>query len=83
MKAMAGEARRRIRVRVRPRAGKRAVEVSGSGDLTVSVLSPPEKGRANQEVVELLAEHFGLPASRVRIVRGAGARLKLVELADR
>ena len=80
---MAGEPRRRIRVRVRPRSGKRAVEVSSSGELTVSVLSPPEKGRANQEVVELLADHFGLPASRIRIVRGAGARLKLVELVDR
>jgi len=59
------------------------VAVSDSGELTVSVLSPPEKGRANQEVIELLADHFGLPVSRVRIVRGNAARFKLVELAER
>jgi uncharacterized protein (TIGR00251 family) len=80
---MAGAPRRMVRVRVRPRAGKRAVAVSDSGDLIVSVLSPPEKGQANREVIELVARHFGLPVSRVKIVRGGGARLKLVELADR
>jgi uncharacterized protein (TIGR00251 family) len=80
---MVGARRRVVKVRVRPRAGRRTVEVSDSGDLTVSVLSPPEKGRANREVIELLAGHFGLPVSRVKIVRGEGARLKLVELADK
>jgi hypothetical protein len=77
---MSGSSRRIIKVRVRPRSGKREVSVAESGDLTVSVLSPPEKGKANREVIELLAEHFGLPASGIRIVRGGQSRLKLVEL---
>lgn len=77
---MVGSSRRIIEVRVRPRSGKREVSVAESGVLSVSVLSPPEKGKANREVVELLAAHFGLPASGIRIVRGGQSRLKLVEL---
>jgi uncharacterized protein (TIGR00251 family) len=78
--AIIGSSRRIIEVRVRPRSGKREVSVAESGGLTVSVLSPPEKGKANREVIELLAAHFGLPASGIRIVRGGQSRLKLVEL---
>jgi uncharacterized protein (TIGR00251 family) len=78
---MTGQSRRIIKVRVRPRSGKREVAVAESGDLIVSVLSPPEKGKANRELIELLAEHFGLPASGVRIVRGGQSRLKRVELS--
>jgi len=46
----------------------------------VHVAAPPEKGQANREVVAALADHFGLPASRVRIVRGEHSRIKRVAL---
>jgi len=73
--------RRIIKVRVRPRSGKREVEVAQSGEVTVSIVSPPEKGKANREVIELLARHFGLPVSRVRIVGGGASRHKIVEFS--
>jgi uncharacterized protein YggU (UPF0235/DUF167 family) len=38
------------------------------------------EGQANQAVVALLAEWLGVPRSSVRLVRGARARLKVVEV---
>jgi uncharacterized protein len=47
----------------------------------VRVSAPPEGGRANAAVVELLAETLGVPARTISVVSGRGARDKLVELA--
>lgn len=71
---------RLIPVKVQPRAKRREVAADDSGGLTVKVLSAPERGRANDEVRELLAEHFGVPVSRIRIVRGETSRHKLVSI---
>jgi len=69
-----------LAVRVHPRSRTPGVERTGPQDYRVQVASPPEKGEANKEVVALLAAHFGLPASRVRIIRGHKSRLKFVAL---
>jgi uncharacterized protein (TIGR00251 family) len=72
--------RRLIEVKVQPRAKRREVVTDGGLGLTVKVTAAPDRGRANEEVRELLAEHFGLPVSKVRIVRGEKSRHKLVAL---
>ncbi len=72
--------RRLIEVKVQPRAKRREVVTDGGSGLTVKVAAAPDRGRANEEVRELLAEHFGLPVSKVRIVRGEKSRHKLVAL---
>ena len=40
----------------------------------------PVEGRANDELVRLVAKHFACPRAAVRIKSGAGARLKLVQV---
>jgi len=77
---MPAAGRRVLRVRVKPRSGRVFVAEDDSGGITVAVHAPPDKGEANREAVRLLAGHFGLPVSSVRILSGAGSRLKLVEL---
>ena len=46
----------------------------------IRVREPPERGRANEAVVELLAGTLAVPKSDVRLVAGHGTRDKLVEL---
>ena len=46
----------------------------------VRVAAPPERGRANDAVVALLAATLGVPAHTISVVSGHGARDKLVEL---
>lgn len=70
-----------LRVRVKPNSRQPRIEAAPDGTLVAWLRSPPIEGRANQELIERLAEHFGVPRSQVRIRSGATARLKLVEIA--
>jgi uncharacterized protein len=47
----------------------------------IRVSAPPEAGRANAAVVQLLADTLGVPARTISVVSGHGARDKLVELS--
>ncbi len=64
-----------------PRARREGVTPEGEV-LVVRVREPPEGGRANRRVVELLAKHFGVPKSQVEIVRGHRSREKLVRVGE-
>jgi uncharacterized protein (TIGR00251 family) len=68
----------RVRLRVSP--GARRAEVAGRyGDgWKVRVSAPPERGRANDAVLDLLADTLDLPRSSLSIVSGHGAREKVV-----
>jgi hypothetical protein len=70
----------RLRFRVSP--GSRRTELAGRhGDAwKVRVAAPPEGGRANDAVLELLAERLGLPRRALSIVSGHRARDKVVEM---
>ena len=71
----------RLKLRVSPGAGRAAV-VGRHGDAwRVRVTEPPERGKANDAVVRLLAETLAVPRSAVTLVSGHGAREKIVELA--
>lgn len=69
----------KIRVKVKP--GSKIEELSWEGDnIIVKVKEPPSKGRANQAVVRLLAEYFGVSLNQVRILSGFKSRNKVIEL---
>lgn len=70
----------RLRVRVSPGAGRTAL-VGRHGDAwKVRVTEAPERGRANEAVLRLLAEALALPRGALTLVSGHGAREKIVEL---
>ncbi|HEY4711716.1 MAG TPA: DUF167 domain-containing protein [Dehalococcoidia bacterium] len=71
----------KIQVKVKP--GAKTEEVSREGDsFIVKVKEPPREGKANQAVIKLLAAHFGVPQSQVRILSGFRSRNKVIELAE-
>ena len=70
----------RVRLRVSPGSGRAAV-VGRHGDAwKVRVTAAPERGRANDAVVQLLATVLALPREAVAIVSGHSGRDKIVEL---
>ena len=72
----------RLRLRVVPGA-RRAGVVGRLGEAwKLRVHAAPERGRANDEVVTLLAETLGLARSEVRLVAGLTSRDKIVELSQ-
>lgn len=76
----------RIAVRLTPRAGRDRIDgwadgADGARLLKVRVAPPPVDGAANAALVRLLAGALGVPKSAITIARGAGSRLKTVEIA--
>jgi uncharacterized protein (TIGR00251 family) len=72
----------RIELRVQPGARERGLAGWRSdGSLKVKVPEPPEDGKANRAVIELLAERLGVRPAAVTVVRGASSRSKTVEVA--
>jgi len=72
---------RRIWVTVKPQARNEEVVRLAEGEFRVSVHAPAKEGKANEAVVELLASHFSVTKSAIRIVRGQSARRKLIEIS--
>jgi uncharacterized protein (TIGR00251 family) len=70
----------RITVKAHPCAKQNKVEPMGENALKVHVTAPPDKGKANRAVLELLADYFNAPISRLRIVKGQGSREKIVDI---
>lgn len=69
-----------IEVRVRPNAKQPGLEELEDGTWIAWTKSPPIDGRANRELVELVARHFGVAKTKVIIRRGVASRRKLLEI---
>lgn len=71
-----------ISVRVTPRSSRDAVKgVLPDGKVHVTVTAPPADGAANAAVTKLLAKALKLPPRDVVLIRGAGSREKVFEVA--
>ena len=73
----------KLTIKVKTNAKENSVEEGPEGELRVRVKASPQEGRANEAVIEVLAEHFKLPKSRVVIVGGFKSKTKVVRLGER
>ncbi len=69
-----------IAVRLQPRARANAIVGERGGVLVVRVTAPPVDGRANEALCRLIAKRAHVGVGRVSVVRGAGAREKIVRV---
>ena len=70
-----------LKVHVVPGAKKTRITGEAEGSIRVRVQAPPVEGKANEELLGLLAREFGLKKGGVRLVRGEKSRSKTVLLA--
>lgn len=75
-------AARIIQVKVTPRARVSSLTQAADGTWVAKLKSPPVDGKANAELIELVAEHFKCSKSVVSIKSGASGRMKLVRIAS-
>ena len=74
----------KISAKIKPNSRYREeVVANDDGSLVVYTKAPAIEGRANLVAVKLLAKHYGVAASRVKLVRGATSRNKVFEIADK
>ena len=69
-----------LQIKVKPRANKSSLEQASDGTWVAKLKSPPVDGKANEELVALVAEHFKCRKAAVAIKAGASGRTKLVKV---
>jgi len=69
-----------LQVKVKPNARVSSLEKTDGGTWLAHLKSPPVDGKANEELVTLVARHFGCRRSAVAIKSGASGRLKLIRI---
>lgn len=72
----------KLQVKVKPNARTSSLEQAADGTWTASLKSPPVDGKANAELIALVASHFGCRKAAVRIQSGASGRIKLVAIDE-
>ena len=70
----------KIEVIAHPNSKRPRVQKDLLGALHVYVSQPPLDGRANQAIIEALAEHFGVKRSQVSLLSGQSGKYKLCEV---
>ena len=70
-----------IQLKVKPRARVSQLTEMPDGTWLAELRAPPVDGKANAELVGLVAAHFGCRKVQVTIRSGAGGRYKLVQIA--
>ena len=70
----------KISVKTHPKSKKIEVLRKDAAHYEVWVSQAPEKGKANQAVIEALSDHLGVPRSRLTISSGHASRNKIIEI---
>ena len=69
-------------VKAKPNARASSFTQQEDGTWLAQLKAPPVDGKANAELIAVVARQFGLTKSQVTIKTGAGSRLKRVEIPD-
>lgn len=71
----------KISVHIKPNSRHREeIVTNDDGSLTIYTKTPAIEGRANLAAVKLLAKHFGVSSSKVKLLRGAASKYKMFEV---
>ena len=70
----------KYQVIVKPGTSQEKVIETGGNELTVYLRAKPHDGEANVALIKMLSKYFGVAKTSIKIVRGANARVKIIEL---
>ena len=70
----------RIYVKVNPRSSRNQVQETAPNEYKVRITAAPVDGEANKMLLRVLAKHFAVPISFVKIVGGKSAKIKMVDI---
>lgn len=73
---------RLIPIKVKPLAHQSQLTPQDDGSYLAQLKAPPVDGKANAELIALVAQFFGVSRAAVRIKSGASARIKRVQVID-
>lgn len=84
--ARIGVAETLLHIKLTPKASSNRIgdvrkDAHGNDVLSVYVTAAPDKNKANEALIDLLADHYGVAPSRLTLVRGHTARNKVVAIS--
>jgi uncharacterized protein len=69
-----------IKIKVKTRAKAKGVKKTDGSNYLVQVSEVPEKGRANEAVIQLMAEYFKISRQRIKIISGRKSKNKIIKI---
>lgn len=70
----------KISIKVQPNAGRNEVVGVINGVWKIKIAAPPDKGKANQELIEFLSDTLGVRKNNITILRGQTSHNKVVSV---
>ena len=71
-----------IQIKVKPNSRTSALQQNEDGTWLAQLKSPPVDGKANEELIALVAKHFKTRKANVSIKSGASSRTKLIQISE-
>lgn len=71
-----------IKVKVIPNSSQNKIIGFEDGILKIKCTSTPEKGKANQAVIVMLAKCYQVPKSSVKLIKGKTSSQKIIEIRE-
>ena len=69
-----------LKIKVEPRSSRNCISGIMDDKIKVKLHAPPVGGAANEELIELLSEEFGVKKTAIRIIRGHSSKEKVIEI---
>lgn len=70
-----------LRIKVLPKSAKNeVVEIMDDETIKIRIKAPPEKGKANKELIRFLSQKLNMPTDQISIISGKTEALKLIKL---
>ena len=71
----------KIKIKAKPNSRENKITEITENYFEVKVTVPPEKGKANEKIRELLARHFNIPKSKIELISGESYKEKIFEIS--
>jgi uncharacterized protein len=71
-----------IKLIVKPNSAKNLIEGAYQDRIKVKIASPPEKGKANKELIKFISVKLEIPKKNIKIISGEKSHLKVLEIID-
>ncbi|NVM02961.1 MAG: DUF167 domain-containing protein [Candidatus Helarchaeota archaeon] len=69
-----------IKVHVKPNSKQQKIQEISNELYEIWIKSRPEKGKANKELIKLMADHFKVQQNQIQIIQGLKSRNKIIEI---
>jgi len=72
----------KFKVHTSPNAHTDTIKIKEDGTLHIHVNAPPEKGKANEKLIKIIADWLEINKKEIRIVQGATNKIKLLAIPE-